>query len=103
MTPTEILRSLPASLDWMVLFRLAAIRPWASDTEMKAMFHLPEAIDLAPFSHVVLGSQGRHLASLGGSTLFLLTDRQLAPSPMAGKSLFERFGGCWKLFQPDEA
>ena len=50
MSATDILRLLPATLEWMVFFRLSAIRPWAHDTQMKAMFFLPEQTSLDPFT-----------------------------------------------------
>jgi len=74
MSATDILRSLPASLDWMVLFRLSAIRRWAQDAYMKAMFFLPEQIDLGPFSYVVRTSPGRYLVPQDGSNLPLATN-----------------------------
>ena len=52
MNAKDILGLLPDSLEWMVLFNLSALRPWAQDAQMKAMFFLPEQIDLAPLTHV---------------------------------------------------
>ncbi|MCF2970437.1 hypothetical protein L1047_04405 [Synechococcus sp. Nb3U1] len=59
---SQILRQLPADLEWMVLFDLAAVRQLASDEVVRAMYFLPEDLDLDPFSHVILSSEGRLLA-----------------------------------------
>ena len=60
---SDILQTLPDSLEWMVLFNLSAIRNLAEETTIKAMYHLPEDITLQAYSHVVLTSNGRFLAS----------------------------------------
>ena len=82
MNTTDILGSLPADLDWMVLFQLSAIRSWIDETQMKAMFRLPAQLDLSPISHVVLTSQGRMVAPFGGFALLELQEanlRQVSP------------------------
>ena len=90
MSATNILRLLPASLEWMVFFRLSAIRDWAPDAQMKAMFFLPEQIDLGPFSYVVLTSHGHYLAPQDGSNLSLVSNSRPQPIPHAGPSLLDR-------------
>jgi hypothetical protein len=87
----DILGLLPASLDWMVFFRLSAIRPWAQDAQMKAMFFLPEQIDLAPFTHVVLSSLGRYLVPQDGPNLYLVSNGRTQATPHAGFSLLHRY------------
>ncbi len=99
----EILHTLPASLEWMVLFNLSAIREFADGATTRAMYHLPEEIDLEPYSHVVLTSFGRFLALHNESKLI---------EPVSGKgwtheqiksSLYERFASRIALFPVDEA
>jgi hypothetical protein len=98
----EILGLLPASLDWMVFFRLSAIRPWAQDNQMKAMFFLPEQIDLAPFSHVVLSSQGRYLVPRDRPNIFLVNDGQIQAASQAEFSLLHLYCRLLKTLPADE-
>lgn len=58
---------------------------------MKAMFFLPEQIDLGLFSHVVLTSNGRYLAPQDGSNLCLLHGGQLQPGSTQDLSLLDRY------------
>ena len=60
---SEILSALTASLEWMVLFNLSAIRQIVNDTTISAMYHLPAELNLDNYSHVVLSSEGRFLAA----------------------------------------
>jgi hypothetical protein len=103
MLVSEILHTLPASLEWMVLFNLSAIRELADGATTRAMYHLSEGIDLEPYSHVVLTSFGRFLALHNESKLI---------EPVSGKgwsrkqiksSLYERFESKIALFPVDEA
>jgi hypothetical protein len=87
----EILDLLPASVDWMVFFKLSAIRPWAQDAQMKAMFFLPEQLDLAPFTHIALSSQGRYLAPENGPNLYLVNNGQAQATKHDGPSLFHQY------------
>jgi hypothetical protein len=103
MVTSEILRALPASLQWMVLFRLSAIRPWTQPKQMQAMFFLPDHLDLTAFSHVILSSEGRYLAPWDRSELFFLNGGELQPGPAPAKTLFDRFPRYWELFSPDDA
>ena len=41
MLASEIIRSLPGSLDWMVLFDLSTLRRLAADETVRAMYYLP--------------------------------------------------------------
>jgi hypothetical protein len=88
---TNILRLLPTTLEWMVFFRLSAIRPWAHDTQMKAMFFLPEQTSLDPFTHVVLSSHGRFLVPQNGANLCLVNNGQTQETSHDGASLFDRY------------
>jgi hypothetical protein len=56
---SKIIRSLPESLDWMVLFDLSTLRQLVADEAVRGMFFLPESMDLDHHSHVILTSQGR--------------------------------------------
>ncbi|MBR8834877.1 MAG: hypothetical protein DSM106950_12790 [Stigonema ocellatum SAG 48.90 = DSM 106950] len=103
MLVSEILHTLPATLEWMVLFNLSAIRQFADGATTRAMYHLSEEIDLEPYSHVVLTSFGRFLALHNESKLI---------EPLSGKgwsreqiksSLHERFASRIALFPVDEA
>ena len=73
MLASEIIRSLPGSLDWMVLFDLSPLRRLAADETVRAMYSLPRGMDLDPYSHVVLTSQGTLAAAREGSFLYVLT------------------------------
>lgn len=103
MLVSEILQVLPASVSWMVLFNLSTIRELADEATIRQMYHLPETIDLTPYSHVVLTSHGRFLA--------LLDELQLI-EPLSGtgwsrqpsqNSLHDRFSNQLQLFPVDEA
>jgi hypothetical protein len=87
----EILDLLPASVDWMVFFKLSAIRPWAQDAQMKAMFFLPEQVDLATFTHIALSSQGRYLVPQDGPSLYLVDNGQAQAKSHSGTSLLQRY------------
>ena len=56
MLASQIIRSLPESLDWMVLFDLSTLRRLATDETVRGMFFLPQSTDLDLHSHVVLTS-----------------------------------------------
>ncbi|MTF40716.1 hypothetical protein [Cyanobacterium aponinum] len=103
MQVSEILQTLPHSLEWMVLFNISAIEPLTDHNTIKAMYHLPEDVDLKPYSHVVLTSEGRFLASGDNLQLF---------DPVSGKrwskenikdNLYTRFSPQLNLFSVDEA
>ncbi len=100
---SEILKTLPAPLEWMVLFNLSAIRTLADETTIEAMYHLPTTLDLDSYSHVVLCNEGRFLA---------YGDRPQLVEPISGKSwsseqietsLYSRFASRLALFPIDEA
>ena len=91
MTPTQILQSLPESLEWMVMFRLAAMRSFASDDRIREMYFLAPAVDLASSSHVVLTSLGRFLAPIDGARLGLVQGDRVVSVSSSGPSLFDRY------------
>jgi hypothetical protein len=63
---SQIMRSLPESLDWMVLFDLSTLRQLVADEAVMGMFFLPECTDLYLHSHVILTSQGTLAAAREG-------------------------------------
>ncbi|MFQ3612472.1 MAG: hypothetical protein SNJ68_02005 [Cyanobacteriota bacterium] len=100
---SQILRQLPAHLEWMVLFNLAAVRRLATDDVVRAMYFLPEDLDLDPFSHVILSSEGRFLAPQ--ATGPLLEAETGSPTPLSGQplSLGEHFAERLAWVPVDEA
>ncbi|MEO1374753.1 MAG: hypothetical protein AAFW70_10615 [Cyanobacteria bacterium J06635_10] len=100
---SEILRSLPANLEWMVLFNLPAVRPIAGDEVTRAMYFLPENTELEQYSHVVLSSEGRYLAPHDDSLLVdgITTETIVAPEP--DNSLANRYNKQLELFDIDSA
>lgn len=103
MQTTDILNALPASLQWMVLFRLRAIRTLASEERIKRMYFLDERVDLQPYSHVILSSSGRFLAPDQGTQLQLVDRNQIHPWSHTGPTLSSQFKQQLEIFPPDEA
>ncbi|MBL7161167.1 MAG: hypothetical protein ISS57_01070 [Anaerolineales bacterium] len=101
MLVSEITRSLPASLEWMVLFNLSALRLLLDDNTARQMFFLPESIQLELFSHVILTSEGPVLAPHKESGLVNPQDDSIWPTPET--SLYERFITQLDQFPLDEA
>ena len=102
MRVSDILRGLPASIDWMVLFDLSAIRPLADDRTVRQMYFLPADADLDRYSHVVLTSHGTALVPHTG----LMVDpagRRAWPDTGRPDSLAERFAPQLTLFEVDRA
>jgi hypothetical protein len=103
MLVSEILHALPASLEWMVLFNLSAIRQLADTATIRAMYHLEEEINLEPYSHVVLTSFGRFLALHNESKLIEPVSGKSWSDKQIKSSLYERFASKIGLFPVDEA
>src|SRR5438046_4516524 len=80
MQVSEILRALPASFPWMVLFHLEPLRPLAEEQTIREMFFLPAQTDLDAYSHVVLTPEGPCLAPRAGTALER-SGRRLEPLP----------------------
>ena len=97
---SQILRSLPQDLEWMVLFNLRAVSEIAGDIVTKAMYFLPENTVLTEYSHVVLSSQGRYLATHDDS---LLDAVSLNPLVTPKANLADRFQSQLELFDVDSA
>lgn len=100
---SSILDSLPQSLEWMVLFNLEKVRPLAGDEVTRAMFYLPETIDLNHFSHVVLTSAGRLVATLSENSLVDPYSGNICEKPPEGRTLACQFADRLSLFAIDEA
>ncbi len=103
MLVSEILTKLTASLEWMVLFNLKTIRQITNDSTIRAMYHLPATLDLAGYSHVVLSSEGRFLASETESKLIEPLSGQSWTKQQHELSLAQRFEARLALFDEDEA
>ncbi|MCA1995342.1 MAG: hypothetical protein LDL41_25340, partial [Coleofasciculus sp. S288] len=103
MLVSEILHTLPAPLEWMVLFNLSAIRQLTDDVTVRKMYHLPEALDLEPYSHVVLTSLARILALRHESKLIEPVSGTGWSREQIKTSLYERFSSQLALFPVDEA
>ena len=103
MLVSEILRGLPASLEWMVLFNISAIRQLTDDNIVRAMYHLPEELDLSTYSHVVLANTGRFLALHERIVLVDVVSGRECPSNSIQSSLYDRFAQQLALFSVDEA
>lgn len=103
MLVSEILHSLPESLEWMVLFNLSAIRPSVVDTTVKRMFFLPENTELDLYSHVVLTSMGTLLATREAPAFINPYWNMSFPADKTTASLHQRFRDKLDLFTVDEA
>ena len=103
MLVSKILQFLPADLEWMVLFNLPAVRPIAGDEVTKSMYFLPENTALDKYSHVILSSQGRYLASHDDSLLVDAISGENIIAPEPGKSLANSYYEKLELFDVDSA
>jgi hypothetical protein len=100
---SQIIRSLPASLDWMVLFDLSTLRRMATDGTVRGMFFLPESTDLDPHSHVVLTSQGTLAADREGSRLIYPANGAVFGTGETEACLYRRFSERFDLVPVDAA
>ncbi|VEP15566.1 conserved hypothetical protein [Hyella patelloides LEGE 07179] len=103
MQVSEILQQLPGNLEWMVLFNLEAIASLTDETTIKPMFGLPAEIEIEPYSHVVLTSYGRCLASKQGLNLIDPFSKNSWATPDLERSLYEQFASQLVLFPVDRA
>ncbi|MDF5728669.1 MAG: hypothetical protein PUP92_11700 [Rhizonema sp. PD38] len=103
MQVSEILHTLPATLEWMVLFNLSAISKMADDATIRDMYHLPKEINLESYSHVVLTNQGRFLAPHDESKLIEPFSGNSWSREQIKTSLYKRFASHLALFSVDEA
>jgi len=86
----RILDSLPSSLDWVVVFELAALDRVMSNATVRAVFALPASLDLDRVSYIVLTSEGPLLAETRGLLMNPSGGSLGAPSGI-GDSLSDRF------------
>ncbi len=103
MLVSKILHLLPASLDWMVLFNLSAIRNLTEDATVKEMFFLSTDTKLDLYSHAILTSQGGFLAPCEGSALIDSSSNLVSSIGNTETSLHERFSSQVSMFSVDEA
>lgn len=103
MLVSQILKTLPAPLEWMVLFNLSAIHKLANANIIRAMYHLPSELELEPYSHVVLCSEGRFMAFSDESKLIEPISGNTWTCEQIKLSLYERFSSRLALFPVDEA
>lgn len=108
MNIADILARLPASLEWTSVFDLDGVLAFAEPAVVRAMFFLPEAQDLAPWSHVALSAGGTWLAPREGDALFSMRDGEWAGEPADGaladgalaqtfRPLLDMLGTGWPL------
>lgn len=103
MLVSRILHLLPASLDWMVLFNLSAVRNITEDATVKEMYFLPTDTKLDLYSHAILTSQGGFLAPDEGTTLIDSSSQNTWSIEETETSLHERFSNQVEMFPVDEA
>ena len=103
MLVSQILHLLPASIDWMVLFNLSAVRNLTEDETVKQMFFLPTDTELDIYSHAILTSQGGFLAPYEGAKLVDPSSKAVWTIEKAETSLHERFCDRVEMFSIDEA
>ena len=93
----ELLRELPAELEWAVLFRLEPIARVVGDATARAAFGLPFAPWERGVSHVALTSAGPAIGSDGA-----LETYQGAPLPAHGRrSLADRYKDLLSAVSPE--
>lgn len=91
MDTLEVLRALPARLQWVVFFRLSAVARFAQPEVVRRMFFLRDDADLGQFSHVVLTSEGRYLSLSDGARLVPAGDEPALSQPASDASLYVRY------------
>lgn len=103
MNTVDVLKALPARLEWVVFFRLESVARFASDETLCRMFFMPEGTLPKAYSHVVLSSQGRYLAASNGHALLPLGGAPVVPAPAGEDSLFDRHAAQIAEFSLDDA
>lgn len=103
MLVSGIIRSLPESLDWMVLFDLSTLRRVASDETVRGMFFLPQSTDLDPHSHIILTSRGTVAAEREGPRLVYPANGAVFRAGETEACLYRRFSERFDLVPVDEA
>lgn len=100
---SQIVRALPGSLEWMVLFDLSTLRRLVADETVRAMYYLPRGMDLDPYSHVVLTSQGTLVALRDAPKLLDPPGETIYELGKTETSLYQRFTDRFDLFPSDDA
>ena len=104
MTVSRILELLPGALEWMVRFRLPALRSFG-DMVVRRMFFMPPDLDLSTVEFVVLTSAGRLVAA--GDELVRVGGATEPPGPAPGTghdpTLSDRFAHHLALVDIDSA
>jgi hypothetical protein len=103
MLVSEILKLLPNSVEWMVLFNLSTVGQITNHDTIRAMYHLPADIPLDPYSHAVLTDQGHFLAVLEGSKLVNADTLEILDTDLSPHALSDRYAHRLKLVTPDDA
>lgn len=103
MLASQIVRTLPGSLEWMVLFDMSTLRRLVADEVVKAMYFLPLGMDLDRYSHVVLTSQGTLVALRNEPKLLDQADETAYELGKTETSLYQRFSDRFDLFPNDDA
>ena len=103
MLASRIIRSLPESLDWMVLFDLSTLRRMATDETVRGMFFLPQGTDLDPHSHIILTSRGTVAAEREGSRLVYPANGAVFRTGETEACLYRRFSEHFDLVPVEEA
>jgi hypothetical protein len=103
MQVSDILKLLPESLDWMVLFNLSSVGRITTSETIRGMYHLPETMPLEPYSHVVLTSHGRFLATDSGLQLVEADTGEIWDVDRTPNSLGDRYRDRLNLVTVNEA
>jgi hypothetical protein len=103
MLVSEILKLLPNSVEWMVLFNLSTVGQITNHDTIRAMYHLPSDIPLDPYSHAVLTDQGHFLAALEGCKLVNADTLEILDRELCPHALSDRYAHRLKLVTPDDA
>lgn len=92
-----LLGGLDEDLEWLVMFRLAPLRPSCDLVTLATIFHLPPGLDLSGASHVVLTAAGRGTIADGAARWL---DTVPPPARDAGRSLLARHAEALALVGP---
>ncbi len=103
MLVSRILKLLPNSVEWMVLFNLLTVGKITNHDTIRAMYHLPSDIPLDPYSHAVLTDQGHFLATLEGNKLVNADTLEILETDLSPHALSDRYAHRLKLVTPDDA
>lgn len=101
LTTNAVLRQLPASMGWAVVFRLAPLRSQFPDELLRRCFGVG-GLELGGISHVALTSNGPFVVPVQGSAYPLHGEGSGPHGPQnVGGSLFDRYAARLTLIQAD--